>query len=513
MNTHYVSKITLFLLLLLGNTLRAMDADSLPAAAEETESLLWAPVRGVTSLVGTAGQAYRDAEHYLFYERNNNNLYLFANPTPGIFNLFGLYPDRSPETLESLLYRSCVDLNCGVGPSATPLWIVLRTPKVDVMYYGDGVNRTVINEARTRSLEIIKAYEEEQWRANKLSDFDLLLRALFDWDDEKVLGIIKDNPEFGINGQDCNQITALKIVLYAKNYRCIPILCDHPDFDPNTPFMDGESATCVLLKILLMNQITEASLKTPKGKVHLHAICSLAERGATISPEIIEAHDGKCTIIGKNYLLLKALGIQGSFDRRPQRFAFHNEQDIDPIKELVGFERAALERPEENLVCCYLWATEGALYGDHQQANLLPIEAMYQDTLFDARMADYVESEGLSFKEFLKAQLRHDWHRDPQGINMQDLLGMTPMMWAAARGNLELAQFLTEFQGLDLTVIDTSFGFNALHFALRNGHSDMVKLLIGIPGPHRLQKTRSERTPLELAQYGRQQAIVELFRI
>ena len=81
--------------------------------------------------------------------------------------------------------------------------------------------------------------------------------------------------------------------------------------------------------------------------------------------------------------------------------------------------------------------------------------------------------------------------------NYREELGMTMIMWAAARGNIALAQQLLDLRP-DLLSTDY-FGNTALHHAVRNGHIEMVKLLKDRAPQAYLAKNCFNRTPVDVA--------------
>ena len=61
-----------------------------------------------------------------------------------------------------------------------------------------------------------------------------------------------------------------------------------------------------------------------------------------------------------------------------------------------------------------------------------------------------------------------------------DHLGLTPIMWAAASGEINAVMFLMQN---DASVNETAFsksGETALHFACNNGHYRLVRLLLDL---------------------------------
>ena len=89
------------------------------------------------------------------------------------------------------------------------------------------------------------------------------------------------------------------------------------------------------------------------------------------------------------------------------------------------------------------------------------------------------------------------WMRENPNDKDGSALHMTMIMWAAARGNIALAQQLLEFKP-DLLLTD-NFGNTALHHAVRNGHIEMVKLLKDRAPKAYLAKNCFNRTPVDVA--------------
>ncbi len=92
--------------------------------------------------------------------------------------------------------------------------------------------------------------------------------------------------------------------------------------------------------------------------------------------------------------------------------------------------------------------------------------------------------------------------------NIKDrVYGMTSLMWAAARGKLELAQLLltqdkryvcATDDKIDVAATD-NFGDTALHYAARNGHAALVQLLLDHSDLIGSIKNNNGKTALDLA--------------
>lgn len=80
-------------------------------------------------------------------------------------------------------------------------------------------------------------------------------------------------------------------------------------------------------------------------------------------------------------------------------------------------------------------------------------------------------------------------------VNAQGSRGESPLSWAAARGNLDVARLLIA-NGADVNTYDTAFG-TILHNTIRQNHPEMAKLLIA-SGAKLGRKDASSRTELHL---------------
>ncbi len=78
------------------------------------------------------------------------------------------------------------------------------------------------------------------------------------------------------------------------------------------------------------------------------------------------------------------------------------------------------------------------------------------------------------------------------------VFGMTPLMWAAARGHLKLAKVLLTHPNINACATDL-LGDTALHYAARNGHLALVILLLRKTGIFVNQKNHNGKTALDLA--------------
>ena len=111
------------------------------------------------------------------------------------------------------------------------------------------------------------------------------------------------------------------------------------------------------------------------------------------------------------------------------------------------------------------------------------------------------------FTRLRYTQLRHI---GAMGINLKDAIyGMTPLMWAAALGNLGLAKVLLAHPQIDFTITD-NFGDTALHYAARNGHAEIVKLLLAYPQVLSIVQNNSGATAYDLAKMRDHKAVGRL---
>jgi hypothetical protein len=94
-------------------------------------------------------------------------------------------------------------------------------------------------------------------------------------------------------------------------------------------------------------------------------------------------------------------------------------------------------------------------------------------------------------------------------VNSRDIAGCTPLMWAAARGRLDLATFLKEL-GAHLDVQD-AYGDTALHYAVRSNHPAMVCHLLN-RGAKSIENN-DKQTPFTLARTCKRELILKLFEL
>ena len=71
-------------------------------------------------------------------------------------------------------------------------------------------------------------------------------------------------------------------------------------------------------------------------------------------------------------------------------------------------------------------------------------------------------------------------------------------MWAAALGKIKLATLLLTHPKIDVTATD-NFGDTALHYAARNGHANIVELLLTCPESLSVLKNTNGATAYDLA--------------
>jgi ankyrin repeat protein len=83
-----------------------------------------------------------------------------------------------------------------------------------------------------------------------------------------------------------------------------------------------------------------------------------------------------------------------------------------------------------------------------------------------------------------------------QHINAPDTEGDTPLMWAAEKGGVNVAQILLEY-GADINARDEE-SLTALHFAVKGGCSNFVQLLLNNRVDSNI-KDKKGKSPLDLA--------------
>jgi len=63
-------------------------------------------------------------------------------------------------------------------------------------------------------------------------------------------------------------------------------------------------------------------------------------------------------------------------------------------------------------------------------------------------------------------------------INSYDCMGMTALMWAAARGHSEVVKMLLQREGVNLNQKDVRWGSTPLSWAATKGHEGVVEVLL-----------------------------------
>ncbi len=449
--------------------------------------------------------------------------------TPSIAHnrkLLQAFWDENPKEFKRLLKSCYADINSKPSVGAAPLWLELRRRYVKhrnthpvqpiegskTLLKKMGINFPSLssqqrNDPIMNLYDVLVAHEKRLKGTRTIPQLDHLLRAIVELDTEEIHNLAGKTGD--INGHDVNGYTPLGLAL-SDNPSCIPLLCQHAELDANRPFPGkyGLSSSKNLIYPLehaldLFAIATERAQNGNWATADYFAGCEppacqperaliircLSEKGASIPPQEAPHNQGEI-----HSLLALALGVELPTTARRRSGEYHN---------LTSTLHLTQERLE-NLMICYFWAVDGVDFTDSANSP-----CRYGFFLKAYENFEATVHETPLFIDFIKKRLSSAWKIDPHAINQQDSRGMTPLMWAAARGTLELAQFLVTFPSLDLTVIDHFFGFNALHFAIRNGHISLVNFLLGIPGMHRIQKTASGLSPYQLATQCKRENIID----
>lgn len=133
-----------------------------------------------------------------------------------------------------------------------------------------------------------------------------------------------------------------------------------------------------------------------------------------------------------------------------------------------------------------------------EAAPLLSADGERENTIF---LRSCIRAAVLGGKIHKSLLTTHDEHFDDT-INAQDpILGMTSLMWAAARGNVPLARQLLA-AGADIEAID-SFGDAPLHHAVRNRQTALVACitdhLAKVHSRALIMKNNNDRMPVDVA--------------
>jgi ankyrin repeat protein len=85
----------------------------------------------------------------------------------------------------------------------------------------------------------------------------------------------------------------------------------------------------------------------------------------------------------------------------------------------------------------------------------------------------------------------------PQGVNIRDAAGYTPLLLAARLGRVQIAEILLAAHADPNARVTDANGATALHLAIANGYTDMVTLLLQ-HGADVNAPARNSLTPLHL---------------
>jgi len=95
-------------------------------------------------------------------------------------------------------------------------------------------------------------------------------------------------------------------------------------------------------------------------------------------------------------------------------------------------------------------------------------------------------------------------------VNSYDCMGMTALMWAAARGHSEVVKMLLQREGVNLNQKDVRWGSTPLSWAATKGHEGIVKMLLrNVVNPDQAD-TEYGRTPLSWAAVKGHEGIVKM---
>lgn len=169
--------------------------------------------------------------------------------------------------------------------------------------------------------------------------------------------------------------------------------------------------------------------------------------------------------MGKYLIIVLLICFNSVFAQRSV-FDIARNGTLEEIKALAAKNPEAINSKSEMgftplILACYRGNTEVAKY-----------------LIDNVKDVNYLSPEGtalaslcINYNKALVEKLLEK-NADP---NIRDSNGNTPLMWAAKRGNVELAKILLKYKA-DVSLKDT-FGISAFEYAVKSNNTEMINLL------------------------------------
>ncbi len=282
------------------------------------------------------------------------------------------------------------------------------------------------------------------------------------------------NPALDLNERCClGGMTALCKAVHDRNFDAVKELCKEADVDPNIP----------MASLPFSGNYPLHEAMAEMYPTQLRMLRLLADKGTKIDCTNSDSKTPLLFVMESNYkhhgmafnriIALLALGAL-----IPHHKVKLELKQYSPAGDRFGFPKPERTDAELFLDNCFHCST---------QPDLFPI-------LYKGKISKIINS----FKPLNKDELNQALASVSNANAKDKVYGMTGLMWAAARGHLELAKFLINHPKIDLTATD-NFGETALHYAARNGHSALVKLFVDYSGMLGDIKNNDGKTALDLA--------------
>lgn len=264
------------------------------------------------------------------------------------------------------------------------------------------------------------------------------------------------------------EYSPLSLALRFENKQAIKILLDNGadvngrDFEGKTVIMEAlKSKNENLVKFLLENN-AGLDYEDFNGKsVYQYAY----ESGdldviKSIDPEFKNLHNISSDNTDNLMLLSKRA------DSKTLDFFIKKDLDINAVN-ANGENSLSLAIMGANL--------DGAKFLVEQGANIHQINKKEQDLFFLAVRGEYLETKYSKRPKATKQMLEYIFGLKNFDINRQDNIGSTPLIAAAASGNLEAVEFLLE-KGADTSIKNTR-GYDAKEAAMYYKYNDIANLI------------------------------------
>ena len=279
-------------------------------------------------------------------------------------------------------------------------------------------------------------------------------------------------PALDFNERSKGGVTPVWYAVQQGNLAAVQLLCGKDKVNPNIPALDFDG-TYPLHEAL-----------TGVNTDQLHMIRLLADKGADMNGQSLTSRRTPLELA-----MIRQQEEHSAFPMAPDRIIALLALGAAPKKTISREDgpaiQVAVHSIETILDNCSVTRSQGrtVVVFTRLASNIL------LDACFRTAVMGTDPKEHLDLLHIL-AKIAHPNSRDR-------VYGMTALMWAAACGHLELAKQILYHPKVAIFGID-DFGDTALHYAARNGHAEVVVLLLALNKESAAIRNRNGKTAYEL---------------